>query len=323
MFAPSERWPRVLVYHANGRMARGYMDELTRLGYPAGLLSAASSEEEAGAKIGLADVLFAWRFPPTLLAQAPRLRWIQSMGAGVDDLAQNPLLSRGCLVTRVVDQFGESIAEYVFAHLLYLYKEIARSVSQQAQGVWAPWQSDMLGGRTIGVAGVGSIGREIALRARAFRMRVCGLSRTKTACQTPLDEHFGPDQWPAFAARCDVLVLTLPLTPLTHHVVDAAVLAAMRRDAILVNVGRGELIDERALLSALDRGHLRAAVLDVFAKEPLPAVSPLWTAPRTHITPHIAGPSQISQVCAFFADNLVRDGKGLPLLGVVDRERGY
>ena len=323
MFASSEHWPQVLVYHANGRVARGYVDELARLGYPAKRLAAASSEEEARTKIGLADVLFAWRFPPALLAQATRLRWVQSMGAGVDDLAQNPHVPPDCLVTRVVDQFGGPIAEYVFAHLLYLYKDLARSVSQQARGVWEPWRPDMLGGRTIGVAGVGSIGREIALRARAFSMRVCGLSRTKTDRQALLDEHFGPDQWPAFASRCDVLVLTLPLTPQTRHAVGAPVLDAMRRDAILVNVGRGELVDERALLSALDRGHLRAAVLDVFAEEPLPAASPLWTVPRAHITPHVAGPSQISQVCAFFADNLVRDRRGLPLVGVVDGARGY
>ena len=314
--------PRVLVYHAREPVARRYVEELVALGYPAAQLAYACSEAEAIERLDTAEVLLAWRFPPPLMAFAPRLRWVQSMGAGVDDLAQNPALPRDCLVTRVVGQFGDPIAEYVFAYLLYLYKGLDRAISQQADREWAPWRPDELGGRTIGLAGVGSIGQAIAVRAKAFNMRVCGLSRTKSL-SAQVDEHFAPDEWAAFVARCDAVVLALPLTPQTTRVVDAGVLAAMRDDAVLVNVGRGQLLDEDALVQTLCAGRLRAAVLDVFDEEPLPALHPLWTAPRAYITPHIAGPSQISQVCAFFADNLVRDGKGLPLLGVVDRERGY
>ncbi len=314
--------PRVLVYHPRESVARRYVAELVALGYPATHLTYACSEAEASGRLDTAEVLLAWRFPPPLMALAPRLRWVQSMGAGVDDLAQNPALPRECLVTRIVGQFGGPIAEYVFAYLLYLYKGVDRAISQQAHREWTPWRPDELGGLTIGLAGVGSIGQAIAARARAFNMRVCGLSRTKAPC-AEVDEHFAPDEWTAFAARCDAVVLALPLTPQTARMVDAGALAAMRDDAVLVNVGRGQLLDEDALVRTLHAGRLRAAVLDVFEEEPLPAAHPLWMAPRAYITPHIAGPSQISQVCAFFADNLVRDGKGLALQGIVDRERGY
>lgn len=314
--------PRVLVYHARESVARRYVGELEALGLPPSQLAHACDEAEAVERLPSAQVLLAWRFPQHLMARAPHLRWVQSMGAGVDDLAQNPALSRDCLVTRVVGQFGGPIAEYVFAYLLYLHKGLDRAIRQQADREWAPWQPGEVAGRTIGVAGVGSIGQAIVARAKSFDMRVCGLSRTKAAC-SEVDEHFTADEWPAFVARCDAVVLTLPLTPRTAGVVGASVLTAMRDDAVLVNVGRGQLLDEDALVRTLHAGHLRAAVLDVFDEEPLPAAHPLWTAPRAYITPHIAGPSQISQVCAFFADNLVRYGKGLPMRGIVDRARGY
>lgn len=309
----------VLVYARSG--AERYADAI-RKAAPGLDVRAAADCAQARRLLPDAEVLVSWRLPPELYAEATRLRWVQSLGAGVEDIAGAETLKASVAVTRIVDQFGVSIAEYVFAELLARVRRLDVVRRQQADRRWQPFVADRLAGRTLGVAGLGSIGREVVRKGRAFDMRVVGLSRTAAAAGL-VDRHFGPDAWVEFVRDLDVLVLTLPLTPATRGVVGAGVLAAMRPESVLVNVGRGALVPEAALVAALGAGRPGGAVLDVFETEPLPPENPLWRMPGVTVSPHVSGPSRTDEVVAFFLDNLGRFERGEPLVGRVDMERGY
>ncbi len=309
----------ILVYARGG--AEHYA-EAVRRAVPTAVVRAASDPAAARAAVPDAEILLSWRLPHELYALAARLRWVQCLGAGVEDIVAAAELPRSVAVTRIVDQFGVSIAEYVFAELLARVRDLERVRAQQAERLWRPFVAERLAGRTLGVAGLGSIGREVVRKGRAFDMRVLGLSRT-AAPDGLVDRHFGPDAWTAFVRELDYLVLVLPLTPQTRGVVGAEVLAAMRPGSVLVNVGRGAVVDEAALVEALRAGRPGGAVLDVFETEPLPPESPLWSLPGVTVSPHISGPSRTDEVAAFFLDNLARFERGEPLAGLVERERGY
>lgn len=310
--------PSVLIYHPRDALA--YARELFARGHHNLLI--ATDEASFAAQVERAEIVFGWRLPLAHLRGALSLRWIQLMGAGVDGMAESPLWPEGVTLTRVEDQFGGPIAEYVFAWTLYLIKEIDRFRYLQAERAWAPFPGGGLSGRTLAVAGLGSIGREIVRVGAAFGMRTVGLSRSGRS-ESCVDRHFHPDQWPEFASEADVLVITLPHTRETERVVNRVVFDAMRPSSILINVGRGRVIDEEDLLAALSQEKIRAAVLDVFSEEPLAPDSPFWREPRVYVTPHVSGPSVPGQVAQFFYENLQRYRDGAPLRGVVERVRGY
>jgi glyoxylate/hydroxypyruvate reductase A len=244
------------------------------------------------------------------------------MNAGVEELVTAEFIPPAVTLTRVVDQFGKSISEYVFAECLAHVRSLDRTRAAQREHRWEHFVAGTLEGKTLGVAGLGSIGREIVRKARTFDLRVHGLSRTGTAAGI-VDRHFGPDEWPEFAASVDVLVLTLPRTPETECAVGRSVLAAMRSDALLINVGRGALVDEAVLIEFAGEGRIGGAILDVFQEEPLPVDHPLWSTPNVVVTPHISGPSTVDGVGTFFLANLERYLAGDSLLGTVDRAKGY
>lgn len=307
----------ILIYEAT--RAATYADLLKRL-IPNSAdytLIPCNTREEAARAIGEADILFSWRFPPDLLPRARRLRWIQAMGAGVEDLVAAPV-PEGVLVTRVEGLFGAAMSEYAFAHMLAHAQQLPRLYAAQAARRWEPFTAETLWGKRLGVAGVGSIGGAVAARGRAFGMEVWGLARTPGP-RAHVDRMFTPAEADVFTAGVDYLVSTLPDTPETRGLIDPE---AMKPGALLINVGRGATIDEGAILRAVRSGRIRA-VLDVFAVEPLPADHPFWTEPGITVTPHLSGPSRPEEVAAYFAENLRRFEQGEPLRGAVDRERGY
>ncbi|MCL6515456.1 MAG: D-2-hydroxyacid dehydrogenase [Alicyclobacillus sp.] len=313
--------PVILVYEPRPHQARAYADRLRSAGLTR--IRVASDEREAAEHLPEAEVLFGWRVPVRLLSSAGRLTWIQSMGAGVDDLcAARHLIPPGVVVTRVVGPFGVPIAEYVFAFLLHHFKGVERMRRAQRDGRWDPFVPGTLRGRRLGVAGLGAIGQAVVRLGRAFHMPVRGLSRSGERADI-VDEHFGPDDWEDFAAGLDVLVLTLPLTDETRHIVGDRVLSRLRPGAAVVNVGRGALIREADLIHALESGHLGAAILDVFETEPLPTGHPFWRMSGVYVTPHLSGPSEVDDVTAVFLRNLRAWCDGRPLEGVVDLERQY
>lgn len=309
----------VLVHHPSH--ARTYADFVQKA-FPDLDVRTSMTAEEAERRVPEADAILAWRFPADLFAKAHRLRWVQSMGAGVEDLLAADGLAQGVRLTRVVDQFGPTIAEYVFAELLARVRHLEHARTLQARHEWQPYPVETLAGGVLGVAGLGSIGQEIVRKGRAFDMGVVGLSRTGKRAGT-VDRHFGPGEWIRFAEASDVMVLTLPLTTATQGVVNERVLSALPVGAILVNVGRGALVRETDLVAALRAGRLAGAILDVFEKEPLSPKSPLWDLPGVTVTPHVSGPSRAADVCALFVENFRRLERGEELIGEVDRVGGY
>ncbi|HEY3064569.1 MAG TPA: D-2-hydroxyacid dehydrogenase [Methylomirabilota bacterium] len=280
------------------------------------------SETEAAKAITDADVVYAWRFPAPLYARAPRLRWLQAMGAGVE-WALVPSLSRGVVVTRAPGVFGPWMAEYVVGWLLWVTQRM--DVYRDAQRA-RRWRGDViperLAGKTMLVVGLGEIGRAVAQAGRALGLRVIGVSRSARPVRGVARVY--PARALARAlAEADLVTVTVPLTPATRALLGSDELAAMRPSAWLVNVARGAVVDEDALVAALRSRRIAGAILDVFAEEPLPPAHPLWGLDNVVVTPHIAGPSTPAEIAPIFADNLARFLRGRPLRHVVDRRRGY
>lgn len=310
--------PQVLIYHE--KRAMEYARELLQMGYTN--VAVASTRAEAEKLISGAEVLFGWRFSPALFNLEQHVKWIQMMGAGVEDIVASPLIPAHIPITRITGQFGQPIAEYILAFVLHVVKQVDRFRYQQAENSWSPFATETLAAQTLAVAGIGSIGETIVNFGRAFQMRVIGLSESGRQAHL-VDRHYTAEQWEEFAAQADVLVLSLPLTESTREIIDARILSALKTSAILVNIGRGALIREDDLIEHMRNRRLRAAILDVFQVEPLPADSPLWRLPNVYITPHVSGPSSVPDVSRFFFANLKRYMAGQTLIGVVDRTRGY
>ena len=251
-------------------------------------------------------------FIDALLASAP-LRWVQSAGAGYDTWHFQQLLARGVRLT-TAHVNNVPIAEYVLREVLDRFQRADRWRAGQAAHHWEHHEWREVTGSTWLVVGVGAIGSAVAERARAFGAHVIGVRRTPDGTE-PVDEMVGPDQTVALLPRADVVVLTLPATDATRHLVDDGFLAAMQAAAVLVNVARGALVDEAALLRALDAGRPDFAVLDVVGTEPLPAESPLWDHPKIVVTPHSSsgGHGRFARGADLFAHNLRRYRAGEPL----------
>lgn len=307
----------VLLYHPD---EAGEYAKLVRAPKGAIRLHLASNREEAALLIAEAEILYAWGFPVDLLRHARRLRWVQVMGAGVDRFLEAPLPPEVKLTRAAV--FGPWMAEYTLGWLLWVTLRMEAVRQAQAARRWAPFNADRLGGRTLGILGAGSIGRAIARAAKGFGMRVTGVNRSGKPV-AGVDRIYRRSALRALLREADVVVLVLPLTPKTRGIIGEAELRAMKPSAWLVNIGRGALVDEAALLRALQERWIAGAILDVFAREPLPPEHPLWGLPNVVVTPHIAGPSDPAEIAPIFNENLRRYLAGRQLLGLVDRRRGY
>ncbi|MFF2857364.1 D-2-hydroxyacid dehydrogenase [Peribacillus sp. NPDC058002] len=314
--------PNILVFSPIQKEVEAYADCIRNTGFIS--VKAAKTLGEVEKFLPGTEVILGWNFPTQLLCKpmASSVRWFQSMGAGVNDLIADKSIPKNITLTRIIDQFGAYISEYVFSFLLDIVKDGPRMKQSQMERRWDPFISDTLKGKTIGVAGLGSIGTELVRKARAFDMNVHGLSFSGKQA-TLVDLHFTPDQRGEFVKDLDYLVLTLPLTDSTYHILNKDLLLAMKSSAYLINVGRGALIDEGGLISVMRAGHLQGAVLDVFETEPLPKEHVFWSMPNVFVTSHLSGPSTINEVSNFFLENLRRFLSEQPLNGLVDRNRGY
>ncbi|MFZ5827014.1 MAG: D-2-hydroxyacid dehydrogenase [Bacillota bacterium] len=304
----------ILIY--NAARAAEYHDLLRPL-LPQHRLIPCATREEAEAAVAEADILFSWKFPADLFARAPRLRWVQAMGAGVEDLVSAPLPA-GCLLTRVEGLFGTYMSEYAFAHMLAHTQQLGRLYKAQEERRWEPFLVGKLAGKRLGVAGTGSIGAEVAARGKGFGMEVWALVRSPRPLPH-VDRLFTPAEAAEFNAGVDYLVSSLPFTPETVGLINPE---QMKDGALLINMGRGATISEDGLLRAVRSGRIRA-VLDVFEREPLAPDHPFWAEPGITVTPHLSGPSVPAEVAEYFATNVERYLCGQPLVGLVDRERGY
>ncbi|MGH7364220.1 MAG: D-2-hydroxyacid dehydrogenase [Candidatus Methylomirabilales bacterium] len=312
------RHPVILVYTTE--QADRY-PPLLRRALPHARFLFCRSPAEVLRKMPEAEVAFGYRIPPEAFAAARRLRLIQATSAGVDSFLRASLPA-GVPLCRAVGVFEERMAEYALAYLLAASQGVPRVLAQQAEHRWSPFLPRHLQGQLLGIAGYGAIGRVIGQRARALGMRVWGLRRTGGRARR-VERIFGLEEMEIFLKPLDFLVVLLPLTPSTRGLIGRRELRAMRRTAWLMNIGRGPVVDEGALLTALDRGWIAGAVLDVFSKEPLPPEHPFWRHPKVVVTPHIAGPAFPEREVALLAENLRRLRSGRPLKGMVRRARGY
>ncbi|WP_435103613.1 D-2-hydroxyacid dehydrogenase [Arhodomonas sp. AD133] len=255
------------------------------------------------------------------LADANALDWVQSTFAGVDALLDEGL-RRDYTLTGVKDVFGPLMSEYVFGWLIALERQFFQLRAQQREARWQPLDYRGLAGRTMGIAGLGSIGKHIASTANHFGLDVIGYKRSPGDV-VGVTRVYAGDEWHAFLERLDYLVLTLPDTPETHHLLDAEALRHLPTHAWVINVGRGPLIDSDALAQALRDQRIGGAVLDVFETEPLPTDSPLWQLDNCYVTPHVAAESFPEDIADIFRHNYARYQTGKELDYVIDFKRGY
>lgn len=310
----------ILAYHPDAAEARAYA-QLIRLPRPTFLVRVASTPEEAADVIADTEILYAWRFPPALLRRAAKLAWIQSMGAGVEHFLV-PGLPRRVVLTRAAGIFGPWMAEYTLGWCLWTTQRIEQFRAQQRQRRWVETPPQRLAGGTMCLVGLGDIGRAIARAARALGMRVIAITRSGRRAKEA-ERVYRVSSSRQALAQADFVVLTVPLTPSSHDLIGARELAAMKPTAWLINIGRGPVVDEDALIAALRERRIAGAILDVFNREPLPPDHPLWALDNVAITPHISGPSVPTEIAPLFNDNLRRYLARRPLRHVVDRTRGY
>ena len=287
-----------------------------------------SSHREALAHIGDAEVVLGF-VPRELFLAAPRLRWVQANASGVDAFLYDEFKASDVILTSEKGLVGEHLADHAFGLLLMLTRQLA-TAQRLGADAWnhrpaMRRQEIELTGLTLGIFGFGGTGRAMARRAAAFGMAVQAVDRVPVPGSDEVASVAGAEGFEALLATSDVLAICCPLTDLTRRRFDAHAFARMKPGAWLVNVTRGEVMVEDALIAALESGHLRGAALDVAPREPLPADSRLWTLPNVAMTPHTAGASQFRAARNMdrFVGNLRKLAIGAPLEGVVDKALGY
>ena len=249
------------------------------------------------------------------------LKWAQAIYAGVESL-MDPALRRDYVLTNARGVFGELMSEYVFGYLLFYEKKILERIRLQESKEWQRPESGVLRDKTLGLLGVGSIGAHLASTAKHFGMAVHGFTLSSESCADVDTYYHGPDIL-KFVKGLDYLICVLPKTQETNKIVDANLLSALPSHSIFINVGRGNAVDEPALVSALNEGKIAAAVLDVFAEEPLPRDHPFWITPNLLMTFHTSAISYPENITKLFVENYHLYAAGKPLKYQVDFEREY
>ena len=288
----------------------------------------AASIEEAIAKAKDAEVVHAGRWSDDLWKSAPRLKWVQSGGAGVERFLTPDFVTSPIVLTNAAGVYAVPIADHVMAFVLHFSRLFGELVRRQMKREWAEWgecEPEELVGKTLGIVGLGGIGSEVAKRAKGFGMKVIATRKRAAQPSQVADEVRGAEQLPWLLRESDYVALCAALTPRTRHLMGEAQFGLMKPTAYVINIGRGGLIDEEALIEALRAGEIAGAGLDVFEQEPLPAESPLWDMPNVMITPHNAGSSPRSheRLIELSSENLRRYVAGEELLNVVDKGEGY
>ncbi|MBZ5600765.1 MAG: D-2-hydroxyacid dehydrogenase [Acidobacteriia bacterium] len=294
-----------------------YLQPLEKL--PAGVdLIVSRDREKVLAAAPNADVLLNGDFRDASLfletfPRATRLRWAHVVAAGVESVLTPEIRNSPIPLTNGRGVFARPLGEWAVGAMIFFAYQFRKILDQQQAVLWERYEHEELYGRTVAIVGHGSIGRAVGERAAAFGMRVLTSSRSQ------------PGDLDTMLAACDYLVVTAPLTPETRGLIGAPRLARMKKSAVIINVGRGPVIDESALIEALQNGRLRGAALDVFAKEPLPSDHPFWKMDNVLLSPHTADnlPNSRELAVEFFVENFERFRKGEPLQNVVNKHAGY
>jgi phosphoglycerate dehydrogenase-like enzyme len=257
------------------------------------------------------------------------VRWVHSLSAGVEKVLFPELIESDVPLTNARGVFKRSLAEFAVLGMLFHYKKARRLIESQRQHHWDDFYVRFVNERVMGVVGYGEIGRECALLAKGLGVKIHAVRRNpeRSASDPILERVFKPDELHEMLAEIDVLVCAAPLTPETHHMISDAQFKAMKPDALVINVGRGPVIDEAALVRALENKEIAGAALDVFEQEPLPKSSPLWDMENVLISPHCTDrtqdPDWLELSMRFFVENFGRYEKGEALENLVDKKAGY
>jgi glyoxylate/hydroxypyruvate reductase len=323
----SQRWQTALRAHLPGACVFGGED-----------LSLAALEEDGPStpalkqqqlKVKTAPYALLWR-PPTgfgapITSRFPGLVAGFALGAGVDGVLEDPAWPKDLPLIRLCDAgMAVQMVEYCLAGVLALHRDFDRYHLQQQQRLWRPHTPRPAHERKVGVMGLGALGAPVAQALHGLGFTVLGWRREKTASPPGIELYYGMDMLEAFLARAEILCCLLPLTLQTRGLLTKNRLLTLPKGAALINVSRGAIIEEEALLDALNSGHLRAAYLDVFAAEPLAPQHPFWQHPHIHLTPHIAAATRFEAAAAQIAQNVLAiEASGTPIQGAVDYGRGY
>jgi phosphoglycerate dehydrogenase-like enzyme len=279
-----------------------------------------------------AEIILNWSGSLMLLREvfliSRRLRWIHSRSAGLERTLFPELIESEVILTNGSGVFSPSLGEFALAAILYFAKDFRRMIRNQIAGVWEPFDVTTVSGQTLGIVGYGSIGRAVAARARALEMNVLALRRhlsQPSKSDSLIDQVYGSEQRLEMLSRCDYVVVTVPLTEQTRGLIADTEFAVMKKNAVVINVGRGPTIDEPAMIKALSENRIRGAALDVFDQEPLPHGHPFYSLENVLLSPHCADhtPDWLDNAMRFFLAQLERFNRGEPLLNIVDKRLGY
>ncbi|HTX38281.1 MAG TPA: D-2-hydroxyacid dehydrogenase [Bryobacteraceae bacterium] len=279
-----------------------------------------------------ADVIFNWSGSGALLREVfgmcPRVQWVHSRAAGLDSQLFPDLVASPAVMTNGSGVFSPPLGEFALAAILYFAKDFRRMIRSQQAGIWDQFDITEIAGQTAGIVGYGDIGRAVAARLKPMGLDVLAMKRHGPPLYhvDPLVSRiFGPEARLEMMARCDYVVVSAPLTPETKGMIGAAEFAAMKPTAVVINVGRGPVIDEAALIDALRAGRIKGAALDVFDTEPLPAGHPFYSLENLLLSPHCSDhtPDWLERAMRFFLDQFERFRKHEPLRSVVNKQLGY
>ena len=275
-------------------------------------------------------VILAWSGSKDLLRQVftrcADVRWVHSRSAGLDKVLFPELVASDVPLTNGSGVFSLSLGEFSLAAILYFAKDFRRMIRNQVAGVWEQFDVEEIAEQTVGIVGYGDIGRAVATRVHAMGMHVLAMKRHAPAAKDPLIDQFcPPEALNEMLALCDYVVVALPLTQETHHIMSDAQFAAMKPSAVVINVGRGPVIDQAAMVRALTAKRIKGAGLDVFEQEPLPPGDPMYGLENVLLSPHCADHTAewLNQAMRFFLEQDRRFSNGEPLENVVDKKLGY
>ena len=305
--------PRINLFDVSDLSRRDYQGDL-------------QARKELDNILAEAEISYGMRIPTNLLARAPKLKWIQVTSAGVDRYLNDEFRRSPIILTNASGVHATPIGEFVVSLMLMFAKNAVTFFEAKQQKQWMRTPGTVLNGKTVGVVGLGSIGQEVARLCKAFRMRVIATRRSPTKrTARNVDLLLPPNGLPRLLEESDFVAICLPLTRETNKLIGDSELKMMKPSAYIINIARGPIIDEDALIQALQAKIIAGAGLDVFATEPLPLESKLWDLPNVIISPHVSGGREDYEVGALdiFCRNLHRYVEGKRMINVVNKEKGY
>ncbi len=286
-----------------------------------------AAKEKLGTLLAETEVIYGFRLPQNITARAPGLKWVQIMSAGANRFLDTEMMGSPVILTNVSGIHAIPISEFVLGLMLMFVKKSPLCFQMKQERQTTRFSPAVLRSKTVGIVGLGNIGREVARLAKAFGMRVLATRRStqKVGQARYVDVLLPRNKLPQLLAESDFVVLAVPLTPETTKLIGEKELRTMKPTAYLINISRGDIVDEEALICALEENWITGAGLDVFATEPLPSDSKLWELPNVILSPHIAGGMEDynQQATKLFLENLGRYLNGKKLLNIVDKKRGY